>query len=88
METLINFANTSLNWLSSALESVLSWSIICVRVIASLVYLLCTAAIKVVIAASHWLVTSLHWLFNIIATFCHWLITSGLLHSKKPLECV
>ncbi|KYC35224.1 hypothetical protein WA1_08685 [Scytonema hofmannii PCC 7110] len=76
METLIDFVNTFLNWLSTTLESVLNWSIICVQAIAFLAYFLYTAAIRILIAVGHWLATSLQWLFNVIATLCHWLITS------------
>lgn len=85
MENLTDFVNTCLHWLIGVLESILSWSIICVQAIASLVYFLYIAAIKVAIAAYYWLVTCLQWLFNLIATFCHWLITSlGIAENGLP----
>ncbi|MBD6617230.1 hypothetical protein FNW02_15660 [Komarekiella sp. 'clone 1'] len=85
MENLTDFVNASLPWLIGALESILSWSIICVQTIASVVYFLYIAVVRVAIAASQWLVTSLQWLFNIIATFCDWLITSlGIAENGIP----
>ncbi|MGV0107513.1 hypothetical protein [Nostoc sp. DSM 114167] len=85
MENLTDFVNMSLHWLVSALESILSWSIICVQAIASIVYFLYIVVVRVAIAAYYWLITSLQWLFNGIATFCHWLIASlGIAENGLP----
>ncbi len=46
MENLTDFVNAFLHWLIGALESILSWSIICVQAIASVVYFLYIAVIK------------------------------------------
>ncbi len=40
---------------------------------------------RVAIAGFHWLITSLEWLFNVIATFCDWLLTSlGIAENGLP----
>ncbi|MEH2184268.1 hypothetical protein [Nostoc sp.] len=85
IENLTDFVNTSVHWLIGALVSILSWSIICVQAIASVVYFLYIAVVRVAIAGFHWLITSLEWLFNVIATFCDWLITSlGIAENGLP----